>query len=747
MHVIPSVFRLAGLSVAIGLALSATSSAQANDPPAIDPCEGSAPCTGPTEPIVHPLRDTARPDGSVPVLDIKNAPSGKRYAVDEAALSNAEGQLTRRSGVVELRQRRPTSSERAAMLNAKVAANEGVQPPSDETPSPVIGPVLAARIAQSPAGSVFPVHLRVRRPLNQVNSVDEIERGIARGTVRTVGDELALRQMLQAQRRDRVSQALAPVVTAIEQMGGVVTARYSYLYGLSGKLTAPQIQQLAALPGVERMDLSTPTTDDVDGQDVSLGMQAAQFINNGWDGENGSDTDITFALLENGKINDDHLGFVDSSSAGSSPRIRGRYDCDSNSCDFFSDFGSPGDHATGVGAILFGDLRDGQDPTITDSLERKQKSGLAGEARGYVYAANYTTDGLREAYDHLLGRTYTPHVVNQSNGSETDDPTCMGDTALSKDVNDLFEEGLLVIKAAGNTPGSSTNCTVSSPGSAIGSFTVGSHGETTFGGDSNDVKTDPISSYSAMGGVSASQGVNRSIIDVTAYGCREDLFDTSGGYTYSGCGTSFSAPAVSGAALDHIDQYKNNTSDLIDNPGILFSHLLLMGDREGQSGNLSSGYDSLWGAGRLKMRKLDADGMDSPYGWGTGYTCVDDGQTVVIDINNGNAISSDADDFKAVIYWYDPRHEDGKSVSDLDLRLKTTGGTTLRSSIDYYDNKERVYYSAIGGQTVQLEIDGWDVKTDTTSCGSNSMKVYYAYFYEDDDRDDADGPGSLVDTE
>ena len=79
--------------------------------------------------------------------------------------------------------------------------------------------------------------------------------------------------------------------------------------------------------------------------------------------------------------------------------------------------------------------------------------------------------------------------------------------------------------------------------------------------------------------------------------------------------------------------------------------------------------------------------------------------------------------------------------------MKTTGGTTLRSSLDYYDNKERVFSRSVGGQAIELEIEGWDVKTDTTSCGSNSMKVYYMYFYEDGDRDDADGPGSLIDPE
>ena len=250
-----------------------------------------------------------------------------------------------------------------------------------------------------------------------------------------------------------------------------------------------------------------------------------------------------------------------------------------------------------------------------------------------------------------------------------------------------------------------------------------------------------------MGGVSDTQGVNRSIIAVTAYGCRDEMFDTGGGYSDSGCGTSFAAPTVAAAAVDHVDFYKNNVSDLVDDPGVLHAQLLLMGDREGQSGNISSGFDSLWGAGRLKMRKLDTEGMDTPYGWGNGYTCVDNGQTVTIAINDGNALSTDVNYLKAVIYWFDPRHEDGNSVSDVDLYLKTTGGTTLSNSLDYYDNKERVFSRSVGGETVELEITGFDVPADQTSCGNNSMKVYYAYFFEDGDRDDADGPTSQIDPE
>lgn len=39
------------------------------------------------------------------------------------------------------------------------------------------------------------------------------------------------------------------------------------------------------------------------------------------------------------------------------------------------------------------------------------------------------------------------------------------------------------------------------------------------------------------------------------------------------------------------------------------------------------------------------------------------------------------------------------------------------------------------------------MNSDSEGCGVNSMKVYYAYLYEDDDRDDVDGPGLEIDPE
>src|SRR5262245_26963622 len=93
------------LAAALAASLAPGAAAEDPDDPRLpDPCETGQPCAGDEIPIVHPLRGAARPDGSVPVLDVKNAPRRRRYAVDDSEKSLVEGQVTQRSGVLQLPQ-------------------------------------------------------------------------------------------------------------------------------------------------------------------------------------------------------------------------------------------------------------------------------------------------------------------------------------------------------------------------------------------------------------------------------------------------------------------------------------------------------------------------------------------------------------------------------------------------------------------------------------------------------------------
>ena len=373
------------------------------------------------------------------------------------------------------------------------------------------------------------------------------------------------------------------------------------------------------------------------------------------------------------------------------------------------------------------------------------------------YYITSSDNAMNTAIDNIIGGNTAVSVSTVTINST--DPNCLGATTTSLAVNDLFEAGIPHFQAAGNVSNvSTTDCNVQPPGSAIGAFTVGAHGNSIFG-DVNAVRTDSIwdrtsvgQKASAHGGYDWQDGRHRSIIDITAYACRRNMFDRNGGYGSSDCGTSFSTPTVAAAALDFMDFYRAETgSSLMEDPGILYATLLLMGDRQSLAGGkLSSRFDHRFGAGRLQMRKFDDAGMDIPtfgdWEFVAGKVCVDWGQTVELDVYNGASIPSDMDDLKGVIWWYDSWHETGAAIANIDMKLVQTAPTaaTLKTSTDLYDNKERVFVNyglgSISGQKLKVQLIGTHVTNDTSGCDVNSMMVYYAWFMEDDDRDDSDGP-------
>jgi hypothetical protein len=664
--------------------------------------------------------------------------------VTDSVIELEAGEAVHFSGVIPSK-RSVLSKEAQAIYQAdKDILQGGTEKPLSSSSPQRVGESLQELLR---AGSTTPfvVHVYLQAPA-EVDWASHIQGDLLAGKIRTVSDYQRSRLAHLKERQADIRKLQDSLLPSLAALGATITYRCEVFYCLDILISPSKIEPLLRNELIARIDGEQYETEDADiaGRLIIAGTQIKQFIDDSYDGENTGIPDISVGIVESSDFNDEHPAFKDSTS--SLVRIEGKFSCNSSPCTSVSSFPAPADHATGVAGIIIGDLRDGQDPAHTSTNARIDRSGYAGEARGYLYTTGGTVDGTLSAYGHITNLASPPRIINRSGGFLGDDPQCLGESALNRVANDLFEQGILLIKTAGNEGhSSSTDCTVNSPGAAIGVFTVGGHGNSTTGAES-DVRSGSIYSNSSRGGT-VSEGKGRTIVDITAFAARKLMPDANGGYSYNAPGTSFSAPTVTAGAIDFIDFYKKNQSDLIDDPGILFANLLLMGDREGEGGELSSGFDNLWGAGRFKMRKFDSEGMDSPYQWKTGRVCVGQGEAVTIAVNDGSAISSSANDFKAVIYWYDRRHESGTAIDDIDLRLKNSSGSTLVSSTSMTDNKERVYHSAVGGATLELEIYGQSVASDVEGCGTNSMRVFYAFFYEDDARNDSNGPGSEIETE
>jgi len=124
-------------------------------------------------------------------------------------------------------------------------------------------------------------------------------------------------------------------------------------------------------------------------------------------------------------------------------------------------------------------------------------------------------------------------------------------------------------------------------------------------------------------------------------------------------------------------------------------------------------------------------------------------------INQGLDIGTDVDVIKGVLYFYDHRHGGGNAIDNIDLILQKYkynpftmrwSWNTIVSSDSPTDEKERVYYEPNGGK-YRFLIRGTDVTGTEEGCDAGSMMVYFAYYMEDSDRDDANGPDWTIDEE
>lgn len=688
-------------------------------------------------PALRPSAAAALSPGALSEADDE----GVKFAIEEGLGETIEGELEFTSGLTPVTSIR-SSPERRAALRASKPESEQVELPT--------GPErkIDARLLDGDPNAQRLVLVRLRNP-NPESVRAAVEHGIFDGTLRSNEEVEVARADALSQRRASVKEVQAPVAASVESLGGAVVHTYTNLFGLDVSLDLAGVLALAESDEVSYLSADAEVVEAaINGIGVRKGTQLNQFIDNGYDGEWGTDAHV--AVVEARRLREEHPGFLDTTASGSS-RIASKWNCSYPSpCSSVSNFTKPTNfHGTTVAGIILGDLLDDQDPAMTSTAAQKRRSGYAGEARLHYYRAQ-NTGSMRLALDHIASVSPLPRFVNLSIHAANDDNDCLGESAINQDANDLFELGILPIVAAGNSNHTSTsNCNVGSPGSAIGSFTVAAHGNDWINEDEQDVRAGALNTFSSRGGTST-EGKNRSIIDTSAYGCRSKFFDENKTYGISACGTSYAAPTVTAAAVDFSDWYKTyNGSLYINLPGVMFASLLLQGDRQlGTSSTMLAGYNNLWGAGRLKMRKGDPAGMDSPYLWKVGQVCVEDGEEVVIPINSGTTLPNDVDDLKAVIYWYDPQHAQGIQIDDIDLLLERTNGFVVRQSVTYDDNKERVHISGAGGHAYQLRIVGSFVTFDGPACGQDGMTVYYSFFYEDDDRDDGNGPSlSEIDPE
>lgn len=483
---------------------------------------------------------------------------------------------------------------------------------------------------------------------------------------------------------------------------------------------------------------------------------------------------LTVAVFDEQGFNADHISF-NSTSSGSS-RIEASFVCDTSFCipyqnplDVHADQGLNStycgideracDHGTQILSSILGDLRDEQDPNFpsTNNLEQRKHSGGSPEADAVLFndeGASSLTRAISNA------SSLNVDLISISQGWED---MCEGDSDFSNEVNDAFLDGTLSSIAAGNSYHNGT-CTANAGADATSALTVGALGN----GNENSVSdftTTDVWIGSSQGWHNYTGSRYRTILDIVAPGeiCGfasptdndgygSYFIDSHGVLKHERCwgpATSHAQPRAASALLNLITHRLNNGDETIRLPGIQKAVMLGMDSRHFSTWFRSSnGYHSYWGAGRLKMRRLDSIGLDTPYGYSFGYKCIPNSANVISTINLGNPLPSDVESIKATAWWYT---DDFSTANDIDVYLEeyVNGQWQTLMSDTGSDLKKRVYWYGVGGKTLRLKFTGTDVNGDHEDpgiCSSSQARVYFFFVYEDSDRDDADGyPESGID--
>lgn len=549
------------------------------------------------------------------------------------------------------------------------------------------------------------------------------------------------------------------------------------------------------------------------GDEIRMAIQAQQFWDAGIVGDvassrTGGFSELTAGIVDEG-FQDQHVAFLNSASSTSTSRINGRWNCagnwvgcGGNTCTQYAtnlpwrdgfETGDNVDHGTSVASILVGDFLDGQHPNsaVVPVAERSDYSGYAREAGVAFLQSDDHACGNRAAAINR-GLSIDVDVLSMS-VCEGQTKTCPDDafpcshdcrceddgSDLNDEVNAAFADGILTVKAAGNEgpPDDLAGCclcTVTSPGDAEGAIAVGGHGVTGPNNTGVNLRNHVLTGSSSFGRRELRKngsGREGKVVGISAPRVRRRTASCPGGNTPCATadidaidtepiqGTSFAAPTVAATAL----LLKQNTiengspSTWLDQAEIMKLYLFAQGDRlsdEATTSNpslkLGRFFSDKYGAGRLRTRMYNADGMDSPYAVRSGWTTLEDGEVFVRILSSDGsaaAIPAGADSLKVLAWWEEPRTAaaDSTPAAHISLELLRYDATcnTLLQTLDPDDSfdtrKMKFHHSNVAGSCYRMRLVG-NAITEVAAFGPKSRRVNWMFIWEDDHGDSASGP-------
>ena len=526
------------------------------------------------------------------------------------------------------------------------------------------------------------------------------ERSTAARLGRTAQAEAARAKFkdIVAERRAQLAAKNRGITQAIEKLGGTVVARRTSANIVEVSVPVGRAGQLLAEPevvGLEVDEASAEPAVDGNGRRVALGLPsggAALYGNSeGFVGSTQGSGSVHVGVIEveddddgdPNRLNTNHPVFKD--EFGNSRIV------DTEMCKLRglerkckdSATGTAASHGTTVAGVLLGDLTAGQDPTVTSSTERVQRSGIARQAEMTYYLvsrqetyANIATAVEAATYDDEID------IITMSIGDSSDRWCTNSDySGVRSAIRSAENAGVLMVVGAGND--GSGDCTYNSYSTIPDTIAVGATDDVT---SLLGLATVGVADYSSRGSfettLAGGRTVNTRIGDFAVNGTM-NWWPSSGSSYSSGdySGTSFAAPQVAGAAVLLKSWLWNHNldDDYGSIPYALRALLSVMGDGAagGSGGNAYTGsVDSTAGFGHLRFADLSQELGSGAWGFGGGSPLVmTEGQVVQWPVGSTAAEGSNVNGWKfAALIDYD-NYGDGPDVSfELVDRCPAGGG-------------------------------------------------------------------------
>ena len=564
-------------------------------------------------------------------------------------------------------------------------------------------------------------------------------------------DQLEDRLIAIEARKTAIAEIQYDLEAELTERGARVTGRLWTMNAIQVDADAATIRALATHDRLARLELDGGDRNEATnrGEELRVATQIPQYLDMGFDGSEGSGRsaiDTIYIAVVDDKLDIDHPAWKDCAFTCDSRLVRQEK---WNGSEWVEDLvGDTGglQHGNWVAGQLLADLTDGQDLSIRNTAERAARTGMTTESS--FVAIDKNSGGIDRSLDR--GVELDVDVMNLSSGC-SNCVACDLTHTRNDQVNIAYHEGVFFTKGAGNDGHVGTDCHVLPPGLAAGAFVVGGYDHAATELNEADIYTN-----SSRGGDAA----GRPVVDVTAAGGRstngltvhDDTYAT-----YDVTGTSLAAPIAAGAAsnLKHqlIDRWGATMANQV---GFLHAMMLLMGDGQIESGVpvATTPLDDLWGAGRLRMRMWEPEGMDAPYSVFWAKRVLEDGETTSLLLNPDEArenqdIPNTVDAFKAVVWWYEP-NVNYASGTPAELRTRVCDEDTsycyTHSSGDP-DAHRLNLGSVVADRTWRLDVTGLDIPSNldpNDHYGQQKRDVFIAFYWEDRARDDVDGPDSGI---